>query len=177
MAIVRGDAEQGVDTQTPARDSLDEQDYHLDLTLYPQRSLKPEHFSRLLLVLIFICTLASVRFWIVGAWPVVLFLGLDIVALWFAFFLSYRRGRIFETIQLSDKDLIVSKGDPSGKLTTDRFEPYWTKVAIETVGADKNILTISNHGQSIELGAFLVPHERKEVAVAIRSAIDRWKNR
>lgn len=157
--------------------SADAPQYHLDLTLYPQRSMKPEHFSKLLLVLIVICTLASIRFLIVGAWPVVLFLGLDIVGLWFAFFLSYRRGRIFETIQLTDTDLIVSKSDPNGRLTSVRFEPYWAQVQLQTRGADKNILTISHRENSIELGNFLVPKERREVANAVQAALARWKNR
>lgn len=151
--------------------------YWLDLTLYPQRSLKPEHFSRLLLVLIIICTLASIRFLIVGAWPVVLFLGADILALWFAFFLSYRRGRVFETIQLSDRDLIISACDATGKLKTVRFEPYWVTVAIKSVGADKNILVIQHRDKAIELGRFLVPHERHEVATAIKCALERWRGR
>lgn len=150
-------------------------EYLLDLKLYPQRSLKPEHFSKLLLVLIVICTLASIRFIVVGAWPVVLFLGLDVVALWLAFFISYRRGKVFETIQLSDTDLIISKSDVRGRITATRFEPYWAKVSLETIGADKNILTISHHDKLVRLGTFLVPHERKEVAATLREALARWR--
>ena len=106
-----------------------------------------------------------------------MFLGLDVVALWFAFFLSYRRGRMFETIQLSEKDLIIGKSDANGRVTTTRFEPYWATVAIKTVGADKNILTVSHHDQSVELGSFLVPHERREIAEELKQALERWKNR
>lgn len=167
---VRGQAEE---TATPESQPA----YHLNLTLYPQRSLKPEHFSKLLLVLIVICTLASIRFIIVGAWPVVLFLGLDILGLWFAFFLSYRRGRIFETIQLTDSDLIISKSDASGRLTSQRFEPYWAKVALKTIGNDRNILTVSHHDQLVELGNFLVPGERRQVADALQDALARWRAR
>lgn len=153
------------------------EEHYFSATLYPQRSLKPEHFSKMLLVLIVICLLASIRFIIVGAWPVVLFLALDIAALWFAFFLSYRRGRMFETIELSDEDLIVSKSDARGRLTEMRFEPYWAKVALKTIGNDRNILTISHHDQQVELGSFLVPGERRQVAQAIKDALVRWRER
>ena len=152
-------------------------EYHLNLKLFPQRSLKPEHFSKMLLVLIVICTLASIRFIIVGAWPVVFFLGADVVALWFAFFLSYRRGRVFETIQLSKTDLIISKSDATGRLSSVRFEPYWTSVSLETVGADKNILVISHHNKRVEVGDFLVPHERRELAKTISDALQAWRAR
>ncbi len=175
MTIVKGGT--GAESSTFDGVNADCSSYWLDLTLYPQRSLKPEHFSRLLLVLITICTLASIRFLIVGAWPVVLFLGADILALWFAFFLSYRRGRIFETIQLSDSDLIISASDTAGRLKTDRFEPYWVNVTIKSAGADKNVLVIQHRTKEIEVGRFLVPHERREVATAIKDALGRWRGR
>lgn len=152
-------------------------DYELNLKLFPQRSLKPEHFSKMLLVLIVICTLASIRFIIVGAWPVVFFLGADVLALWFAFFLSYRRGRVFETVQLSKTDLIINKCDASGCFTSVRFEPYWATVSLNTVGADKNILTISHHEKCVEIGDFLVPHERRQLAAKISEALQAWRAR
>lgn len=152
-------------------------DFELNLKLFPQRSLKPEHFSKMLLVLIVICTLASIRFIIVGAWPVVLFLGADVVALWFAFFLSYRRGRIFETVQLSKTDLIITKSDANGQVTSTRFEPYWAHVSLSTIGADKNILIISHHDKRVEIGDFLVPHERRQLAEKISDALQVWRAR
>lgn len=152
-------------------------EYLLDLKLFPQRSLKPEHFSKLLLVLIVICTLASIRFIVVGAWPVALFLSMDVVALWLAFFISYRRGKVFETIQLSDTDLIISKSDVRGRITATRFEPYWAKVSLETIGADKNILTVGHHDKLVQLGSFLVPHERKEIAATLQEALAHWRAR
>lgn len=175
----------GVQDQTEKSDLVEAENqqadktpsYFLNLKLYPQRSFKPEHFSKLLLLLIVICTLASIRFVIVGAWPVVLFLGADILALWFAFFLSYRRGRIFETVQLSSTDLIISKCDSAGRITATRFEPYWANVSLKTVGADRNILTISHHEKSVELGDFMMPHERKQVADQIKDALQEWRAR
>lgn len=152
-------------------------DYELNLKLFPQRSLKPEHFSKMLLVLIVICTLASIRFIIVGAWPVVFFLGADVLALWFAFFLSYRRGRVFETVQLSKTDLIISKCDARGGFTSVRFEPYWATVSLNTVGAEKNILTVSHHEKTVEIGDFLVPHERHQLAATISEALQAWRAR
>ena len=168
----------GTQTRTMQQQTREsEPDYFLDLKLFPQRSLKPEHFSKLLLALIIICSLASIRFIIVGAWPVALFLSLDVVALWLAFFISYRRGRVFETIQLSDTDLIISRSDASGRITATRFEPYWVKVSLETIGADKNILTVSHHDKLVQLGSFLVPHERKEVAATLKEALSLWRAR
>ena len=93
-------------------------------------------------------------------------------------FLSATAGAgVFETIQLSDTDLIISKSDANGRLQTTRFEPYWAKVSLQTIGADKNILTISHHDKLVELGSFLIPHERQQVASTLKEALALWRAR
>lgn len=147
----------------------------LDLLLYPQRSLRRRHFNRLLLIIIGICGLASMRFYIVGAWPVAAFLLLDIVALWLAFFVSYRRGRLRETIQLSETDLIITRTLPNGKLMSWRFEPYWVKVSLLTLRRDDNSLIVHHHKKKVLLGEFLRPKERQKIAIELQYALTRWR--
>jgi uncharacterized membrane protein len=149
----------------------------LDLTLYPQRSLKPEHAQKLLLGLGILCGLASLRFLAIGAWPVVVFLLFDILAIGLAFWISYRRGRAFETIQLNETDLIISHSDPKGRLRHWRFEPYWVKISMGIRGPDKNILEVSHHDKSVELGNFLTPAERRKIKALLCDALERWRAR
>lgn len=149
----------------------------LDITLYPQRSLKPDHARKLLLGIAVLCGLASLRFLALGAWPVVVFLLLDVVAIGLAFWISYRRGRAFETIQLSETDLIISHSDAGGRLRHWRFEPYWTRVRLGTRGADKNILEVSHHAKRVEVGNFLTPTERYKIKAMLCEALERWKGR
>ena len=149
----------------------------LDLKLRPHRSLKRAHFEKLCLFLVIICGLASIRFWIVGAWPVILFLVIDVFAIWLAFTINYRRGQVFETVQLSDTDLIIAHSDAHSNISTWRFEPYWVKVALTPHGADNNILLISLHDKVVSIGAFLLPNDRRNIALEIESAIERWKTR
>lgn len=150
----------------------------LDLKLMPHRSLKRVHFERLCLFLMVVCGLASIRFWIVGAWPVVLFLMFDVFAIWFAFTLNYKRGQIFETIQLSETDLIVARSDKQGRVSTWRFEPYWTKVTLEKTGDNTvNRLIIHLHEKKVALGGFLLPADRKRIARDIDDALQLWRVR
>ncbi|WP_262693422.1 DUF2244 domain-containing protein [Kordiimonas aquimaris] len=149
----------------------------LDLRLTPHRSLKRHHFEKLCLFLVVVCGLASIRFWIIGAWPVVLFLLFDIFAIWLAFTINYRRGQAFETVQLSETDLIIARSNPNGETATWHFEPYWAKVSLETIGGEDNSLSISLHDKTVTLGMFLPPAERCNIARKIEDALKRWKTR
>lgn len=147
----------------------------LDLVLYPQRSMKPKHFQRFLLVIIGVCGLASLRFYVAGAWPVAAFLLLDIVALWLAFAISYRRGRLRETIQLSETDLIITRTDPAGRLASWRFEPYWVNVSLSRSGSTEDALSIHHHDKTVTLGSYLRPKERRQVAARLKAALTEWR--
>lgn len=150
---------------------------HLDLVVYPYRSLKPEHFSKLLLVLIAICTIASIRFSLIGAWPVAVFLLLDLIALWFAFYLNYRRAQIREEIKLSDTKLTIRRFTPKGLIKSWRFEPYWVKLCLVADQARTNRLELSLHDQCVNVGAFLTPGERASLYEELNDALRSWKNR
>ncbi|GHF15403.1 membrane protein [Kordiimonas sediminis] len=145
------------------------------VTLYPHRSMAPRSFMVFMMILTAITALASVRFIVVGAWPVVPFLLLDIFLIWLAFRLCYRAARLTETIQLSEKDLIISRTQPSGKTESWRLEPYWARVQITT--DEMHHLTVSSQGTSLEIGAFLMPYERISLKEDLDTAIWRWKHR
>lgn len=150
---------------------------HLDLVVYPHRSFKPEHFNKLLLTLLIICGLAAIRFTIVGAWPVAAFLMLDLLAIWLAFYVNNRRARICETIELTDSRLKVSRTAPNGHVESWVFEPYWVKVKLINDDKNTNRLDVSLHDQSVSLGTFLTPRERKQLYQKVQGELTSWKNR
>nr|WP_281501662.1 DUF2244 domain-containing protein [Kordiimonas laminariae] len=152
-------------------------DTQLDLVLYPHRSLKPEHFSILLRILMVLCILGSIRFYIVGAWPVVIFLVLDLLALWFAFYLNYRRARVREVIKLTEASLIVERYAANGKMESWQFEPYWTKVNIRKIDRYRNELSLSLHQQTVVIGSFLLPGEKRKLKEKLETELYIWKNR
>lgn len=149
----------------------------LDLVLFPYRSLKPEHFSKILGVLILLCTFGGIRFTLIGAWPVAAFLFLDLIALWFAFYLNYRRARVREEITLTDTLLTVRRTMPNGMSESWRFEPYWVKLNLSKEDTHQNRLELSIHEQSVNIGIFLTPSERTSLYHTLREALTAWKNR
>ena len=99
----------------------------LDLVLYPHRSLSPIGFWILMGLVAVVSFGAGFGFYAAGAWPVVGFLGLDVVLIYVAFRMSYRSGRVVETIRMRSSDLVVRRTSARGKVRTWSFQPDWLR--------------------------------------------------
>ena len=147
-----------------------------DAELRPHRSLSPLGF---LIVMGFVSTVsfgAGVLFLLQGAWPVFGFFGLDVVAVYVAFRMSYRSGRLIETVQLTEKELLVTRVQPSGRSRRWTFAPNWLQVRMDDPPKHQSQLVLSSHGDRLAIGSFLTPKERLEVAKALRDALLRWRS-
>lgn len=143
--------------------------------LTPHRSLGPLGFRILMAALAGGAFAVGTVFYLAGAWPVVGFLGLELLLVYGAFKLSYRSGRLYETVTLTDADLTVERVAPSGRVQCWRFQPNWLAVRLADPPDWDTPLTLASHGRELVIGAFLTPSERKEVAEAIRAALVAWR--
>lgn len=150
---------------------------HFDATLYAHRSLKKKNFNRMIGVLAAFCVFAAIRFIMIGAWPVVIFVAIDLIALWLAFFLNYRSAQRFETVQLTDTDLLLTRVHPNGRSETWLFEPYWAQVKLRKLGGGDNELSLRSHGEQVVFGRFMLAKERKEFARSLEGALAQWRHR
>ncbi len=92
-----------------------EEEVLFDAELTPHRSLSPEGFFLLMALIGLISFAAGALFFVVGAWPVVGFLGLDLLLIYLAFRASYRSGRAYETLRLTRRDLTLKRVDSWGR--------------------------------------------------------------
>lgn len=142
-----------------------------DAVLRPHRSLGRRGFVLLMAAVVAVSLVAGLRFAVAGAWPVLAFFLLDAAILYGAFKLSYLSGRLFETIRLKERELVVERVHPLGRVETWRFNPYWVRVRLKHAGQHHCRLEIGSHGQSVAVGRFLPPGERREVAAALKHAL------
>lgn len=142
-----------------------------DAILRPHRSLSPRGFVVMMIAVSVIGFIAGMAFVLNGAWPVVGFFGLDIVLIYGAFRINYHSGRMYETVRLTERSLVVRRVSPNGKVQNWRFQPYWLQVNLEDPPRHDSALTISSHGKSLTIGDFLTPGERLEFAAALRAAL------
>lgn len=140
--------------------------------LFPHRSLSKRGFRVLIAVIGAAMGLAALRFWTIGAWPVALFAIADVVLVYVAFQLSYRSGRAFEEVSVTDQAVVVRKVAPSGKVTEHRFNPVWARLSI-TRRDDEGVvrLDLGAHGTWVVVGAFLNPDDRESFASAFSDAL------
>ena len=142
--------------------------------LRPHRSLRRRTTTIVVLVLAGLWFVIGLAFIAAGAWPVLPFLGLEVLLLLFFFRLNERAGNVSEAINLTASALTIRRIDPWGKHSLVSFPPRWLQVNLEPVppGPD-NRLELRSHGRSLTIASFLPPKEREAVALALRQALAR----
>ena len=152
-----------------------EDDFRFHALLYPNRSLSRDGFRRVIGLVVGINLLNAVIYFTVGAWPVAVFCGVDILIVWLAFRASYVAGRKHERIMLTDDALWVSRVLPSGHETRWRLDPLAARVRIDRPVRHDTQLRLVQRGRTVILASFLSPKERGELADALDAALSRWR--
>ncbi len=140
--------------------------------LRPYRSLSSRGFG-ILMCAIAACTFAiGLSFWLLGAWPVVGFCGLDLLLIQLAFHLNYRSARAAEEISLTRDRLSVRKISVSGIAVETDFNPYWARLEVDRhpeFGVTG--VRIASHGNRLDVARFLGPRERESFADNLAAAL------
>lgn len=140
--------------------------------LTPHRSLGRSGFMVVMGLITLISFISGVVFWSVGAWPVAGFLGLDVLAIYIAFRLNYRSGRAFEEVHVSRSELTIKRVSPTGQEQVFTFNPYWARLSVERLPDEGVVrLSITSHGDELELGSFLNPVDRETFSKAFAIAL------
>lgn len=140
--------------------------------LFPNRSLPPSGFSAVMSVVISFNAILGIAFYVLGAWPVLWFGGLDIALVYLAFKLSYRQGRLHERVRLSGDALQVARVLPSGHESRWRLQAYWTRVVIDAPAEHHAQVRLVSKGRTLILGSFLSPEERVAFGRTLQNALE-----
>ncbi len=143
------------------------------VTLTPHRSLTREGFVALMSIIAFANFSVGLMFYVIGAWPVVGFLGLDVLLIWWAFRRNFADGKRTERISLSGDELTLSRIDRDGSERNIAFNRRWVKVELEFDQERELIgkLFLRSHGKSHEIASFLGAEERQSLAKALQRAL------
>ena len=150
-------------------------DIFFERVLLPHRSLPSAAFHVLMLLLGLVSVVMGIGFFLLGAWPICGFFGLDVAAVYVAFRLSYRSARRREILRLAGDDFTVERVDLYGKRQLWRFQPFWLRVVVEERPDESNRLLLASHGRSLVIGDFLGAPLRRELAASLRTALTRWR--
>jgi uncharacterized membrane protein len=139
--------------------------------LLPHRSLGRKGFLVLMGFISALSFLTGVGFYLLGAWPVLGFFGLDVLLIYGAFRLNYRAARLYETVELTDRELRVTRVHPSGRAESWVFNPYWVRLELEESETSANRLSLRSHGRVLRFASFLSNDEKRDFAHALDAAL------
>ena len=134
--------------------------------LRPHRSLPPDGFKWLIRGVLLANLLVALPMYLLGAWPIAGFCGLDVALLWWLFDRNYFDARRSETLTLTDRELAVVRIAPDGEREEHRLDAYWLKVDL-----GERRLVVSARGNRVVVGRFLAPAARAKVAADLTAAL------
>lgn len=144
---------------------------YLDAVLEPPRSLSPRGFNRVMLGLGSLSFVVGLTFLLTGAYPVVGFMGLEILALWLVFQASFRAQSARTYVRVTADAVTVRKVDGRGRERLGRLASHFARVELDRAAHAANALRVTASDKAYVLGEFLTPRERETFARRLTAAI------
>src|SRR6202046_368492 len=96
--------------------------------LTPHRSLNRTGFLVLMVFFGAVSFAAGVAFLLMGAWPVFGFFGLDVLVIYWAFRVNFRRAQATEEISVTPSELRVRRVNHRGRVVKFVLNPLWVQL-------------------------------------------------
>jgi len=144
--------------------------------LTPHRSLNRAGFLAVMAFVTFVSFVAGIAFLLMGAWPVLGVFGLDVLAIYWAFRVNFRRARASEEILVTPSELRVRRISHRGHVVEFVLNPLWVRldqISHAEYGIEK--LYLVSRGRHLSIGSFLGPDEKASFAKALTAALQAAK--
>jgi uncharacterized membrane protein len=144
--------------------------------LTPHRSLNRTGFLVLMTFLSVVSFATGIAFLLMGAWPVLGFLGLDVLVIYWAFRVNFRRAAATEEITVTPSELRVRRVSHRGHVAEWVLNPLWVQLD-QKVHAEFGIerLYLVSRGRRVSIGSFLGADEKASFAKALLAALQTAK--
>ena len=144
--------------------------------LTPHRSLNRTGFLVLMGFLSVVSFATGIAFLLMGAWPVFGFLGLDVLVIYWAFRVNFRRAAATEEITVTPSELRVRRVSHRGHVAEWVLNPLWVQLDQKThaeFGIER--LYLVSRGRRVSIGNFLGADEKASFAKALLAALQTAK--
>ena len=141
-------------------------------TLKPHRSLSRRGYRYVIALACVLATIPGIVFFSLGAWPVVGFLGLDVLAIGWALAASMKSGKQYEVVTLWPDELEVKQVAANGKVELVRFNPFFVKLVIDRDFNERTTaLHLRTRDTDLTIGAFMNPDDKASFAKVFGTAL------
>ena len=144
--------------------------------LTPHRSLNRTGFLVVMAFVTFVSFVAGIAFLLMGAWPVLGIFSLDVLAIYWAFRVNFRRAKASEEILVTPSELRLRRISHRGHVVEFALNPLWVRldqVSHAEFGIEN--LYLVSRGRHIAIGSFLGPDEKASFAKALTAALQAAK--
>lgn len=141
-------------------------------TLHPHRSLSKQGLVVLMAFVGIVSLAVSLPFYLLGAWPVAGFMGLDVALIYLAFRYNNAAAGSYEQIVLSRLELLFRSVNWRGVAREARFNPLWTRLEKEEhpeFGIER--LALVQGRARVEIAGCLGREARADFAEAFQRAL------
>jgi uncharacterized membrane protein len=136
-----------------------------DWTMKRNCSISPRQFVCLYVSLALFSLAIAFMLFLVGAWLVLPFTGIELLAVGIAFAIYARHAVDYERIRLFPNRLVVEQVSAE-QLTQFEFNPRW--VRIEPGATPRDHIKLVSRGQTIMIGQHLAQYRRAQFATELR---------
>jgi uncharacterized membrane protein len=138
----------------------------------PHRSLSSLGFVLVMGLIGAISFIGGMFFFLLGAWPVIGFLGLDVLLVYWAFRANYRAAAAYEEVTVTPSELRLRRVSHRGEVAEWSLNPVWTQLDRET-HAEYGLLRLFlvSRGRKVSVAGFLSPKEKESFAAALSVAL------
>jgi uncharacterized membrane protein len=140
--------------------------------LTPHRSLSRTGFLVLMAFVGAVSFAAGLAFLLMGAWPVLGFFGLDVLAIYWAFRINFRHADATEEIRITASELRVRRVSHRGHVAEWVLNPLWVRLdqkSDDEFGIER--LYLVSKGRRVSIARFLGPDEKASFAKALTAAL------
>lgn len=140
--------------------------------LTPHRSLDRTGFVLVMAFVSVVSFAAGTVCLLMGAWPVVGFLGLDVLAIYWAFKVNFRSAKAYEEVLVTHSELRLRRVSHRGQVMEWAFNPLWVQldqIVHEEFGVER--LYLVSKGRRVAVASFLGPDEKASFAKALLVAL------
>jgi uncharacterized membrane protein len=138
----------------------------------PSRSFHRGLFALLAGVTLLWAIIGGTVFVLMGAWPVMGFLGLESALALGLVCLHHRwSARACEIVRIADGRLTVRRTDGMGRGMQASMNPYWAQVDL----SERQGLVLVQRDRRIPIGAYLSESEKADLAEALRKALAAYR--
>ena len=133
------------------------------VTFKPNSALTADNKIKVVVLLAIIPLLIGVGFSLIGAWLVLPFVGLEILALAIAFYYINNHEADYESISIDGDSLVVERS-AAQQVSQEVVNSYWVKILQHKLPNGELHLYLQSHGKEIEVGRYLTRKQRELLA-------------